>query len=63
MTDRDGNLLFQYTPARHGLSAIINSATRALLRERGVTSGRVLCRASSPVFGERLLELPVTFTL
>lgn len=63
MTDRKGELLFQYRPALESVSAIINAATRALLKERGVTSGRVLCRASSPVFGERLFELPVTFTL
>jgi hypothetical protein len=61
MTDTSGNVLFQFKPAVESVLAIINSRTRSLLKERGITEGRVLCRAKSQVFGEKLFEIPVTF--
>jgi hypothetical protein len=63
MTDIDGNTLFQFRPASESVLAIINLPTRNLLKQRRITSGRVLSRATSPVFGEKLFQLPVTFQL
>jgi hypothetical protein len=61
MTDTGGNDLFQFKPAAESVLARINTPTRDLLKERGITSCTVICRASSPVFGEKLFEFPVTF--
>jgi hypothetical protein len=61
MTDTSGNELFEFKPAAESVLAIINSRTRSLLKERGIVNGRVLCRATSSVFGDRLFEIPVTF--
>ncbi len=61
MTDVKGHDLFQFKTPLESVNAYIHSATRDLLKERGVKEGHVLCRARSPVFGERLFELPVTF--
>ena len=62
MTNTSGDVLFEYKPALESVLAIINRGTRNLLKERGIRSGRVLCRANSPVFGDRLFETPVSFT-
>jgi hypothetical protein len=61
MTDFDGNDLFQFKPAVESVNAALNTPTRDLLKLRGITSGVVLCRASSRVFGEMVFALPVTF--
>jgi hypothetical protein len=61
MTNIEGQSLFQFQPAINSVIAIINSKTRNLLKERGITSGRVLCRATSPVFGDKVFNLGVTF--
>ena len=44
-------------------SAIVPKKTRALLRERGVTSAEVRCRVLIPEVGDKLFTIPVTFTL
>ena len=61
MTDSDGNSLFQSKPSAESVLAIFNQPTRDLLKQRGITSGTIVCRATSPVFGDKLFDLHVTF--
>jgi hypothetical protein len=61
MTDPDGHDLFEFKPSAESVNAVINKPTRDLLKQRGVTSATVTCRATSPVFGEKLFDLPITF--
>jgi len=61
MTDTDGSSLFAFKPAAESALAIFNQPTRDLLKQRGITSGKVICRATSRVFGDKLFETPVTF--
>jgi Domain of unknown function (DUF4157)/Lysine-specific metallo-endopeptidase len=61
MTSTNGTSLFVFKPAAESVLAIFHEPTRNLLKQRGITSGKVLCRAQSPVFGEKLFELAVTF--
>lgn len=62
MTDTSHNDLQQFRPASESVLAMINTPTRDLLKQRGITSGRVICRATSPVFGDRVFEVAVTFS-
>lgn len=50
---------FQFGPHP---TAFIGAPTRTLLKQRGITSGQVICRADVPESGERLFTLDVTFT-
>jgi hypothetical protein len=61
MTNSDGESLFEFKPAGVSVLAILNLPTRDLLKQRHITSGKVLCRATSPVFGDKLFEIRVTF--
>lgn len=61
MTDSHGNDLFEFKPAVASVIARINTPTRDLLKQRGITSGTVICRATSTVFADKLFECPVTF--
>ncbi len=61
LTNSLNAVLQDFKPASESVNAIINVKTRELLRERGVKSGRVLCRAQSPVFGDKLFELQIVF--
>jgi outer membrane protein OmpA-like peptidoglycan-associated protein len=61
MTDTDGKSLFEFKQATESVLAIFNQPTRDLLKQRGITSGKVVCRATSPVFGDTRFEVPVTF--
>jgi hypothetical protein len=62
LTDTDGKDLFEFKPAVESVLAAINEPTRALLKQRGILRGTVVCRATSPVFGEKVFELPVTLS-
>jgi hypothetical protein len=61
LTDTSGAELFEFNPAVESVLAMINTPTRNLLRQRNITSARVICHATSPVFGDKLFEVPVTF--
>lgn len=61
MTDIDGQSLFETKPALLSVLAIFNQPTRDLLKQRGVTGGKVVCRAMSPLFMDKMFEVAVTF--
>lgn len=42
-------------------ATFIGAPTRALLKQRGVSTGKVICRAMIPTQTDRLFELPVQF--
>jgi hypothetical protein len=62
LTDTDGNDLFEFKPAAESVLAAINEPTRELLKQRGISRAIVVCRATSPVFGDKVFELPVTLS-
>lgn len=61
MTDSDGQSLFETKPSLLSALAIFNQPTRDLLKQRGVTGGKVVCRATSPLFQDKVFEVAVTF--
>jgi hypothetical protein len=61
MTNTAGEEVHEFRPASESAVVFINTHTRNLLRERGVSSGWVRCQAKSPVFGDKEFIKPVFF--